>query len=76
MNKKPRIALLGLNPHCETILRKNEDQQIISPVVKKMKKNGYKINGPIPSDTAFIKDNRKLIMHRKFIFLNFLLFYL
>lgn len=59
LNKKPRIALLGLNPHCETILRKNEDQQIISPVVKKMKKNGYKINGPIPSDTAFIKDNRK-----------------
>ena len=59
MNKKPKIAILGLNPHCETILKKNEDNEIIKPVIKKMNKNGYKINGPISADTAFIKNNRK-----------------
>ena len=59
MNKKPRIGVLGLNPHCETILQKNEDQEIIKPIVHNMKKNGFKINGPIPADTAFLKNNRK-----------------
>ena len=58
-NKKPKIGLLGLNPHCESILPNNEDEQIIKPVVNKMKKNGYKIEGPIPADTAFLKNNRK-----------------
>ena len=59
LNKKPRIGVLGLNPHCESILHKNEDQEIVAPLVKKMKKNGYRINGPISADTAFLKNNRK-----------------
>ena len=58
-NKIPRFGVLGLNPHCESILKKNEDQKIIIPVVKKMKKKGCNINGPISADTAFLKDNRK-----------------
>ena len=58
-NKKPKIGLLGLNPHCESILLNNEDEQIIKPIVNKMKKNGHKIEGPIPADTAFLKNNRK-----------------
>ncbi len=52
-NKKPRIGVLGLNPHCESILQKNEDDEVIKPVVKNMKKINYKISGPIPADTAF-----------------------
>ncbi len=59
LNKNPRIGVLGLNPHCETILLKDEDKEIIRPVVKKMRKNGFKIDGPISADTAFLKDNRK-----------------
>ena len=59
LKKKPRIGVLGLNPHCESILQKNEDQKIIKVLVKKMKKKRYKINGPIPADTAFLKNNRK-----------------
>ena len=59
MNKKPNLAMLGLNPHCESTLKYNEDIQIIKPVIKKMKKNRYKISGPISADTAFIKDIRK-----------------
>jgi len=59
MNKKPRIGVLGLNPHCESILKRNEDEDIIRPITKRMKQNGYKINGPIPADTAFLENNRK-----------------
>ena len=59
MNKKPSLGVLGLNPHCESILKKNEDREIIEPIIKKMRKNGYKIDGPIPADTAFLKENRK-----------------
>ena len=58
-NKKPRIGVLGLNPHCESILQKNEDHEIIKPVVKNMKKKSYKISGPIAADTAFLRNNRK-----------------
>ncbi len=56
--KNPKIAVLGLNPHCETILKYNEDERIIKPVVSKMKKKGFKIYGPFPADTIFLKNNR------------------
>ena len=59
LNKKPRIGVLGLNPHCESILKKNEDSEIIKPLVNNMKIKGYKISGPISADTAFLKNNRK-----------------
>lgn len=58
-SKKPRIGVLGLNPHCESILQKNEDHEIIRPVIRNMKKKNYKISGPIAADTAFLKNNRK-----------------
>ena len=58
-NKKPSLAILGLNPHCESILKYNEDTKIIGPIVKKMKRIGYNIIGPISADTAFLKDTRK-----------------
>ena len=57
--KKPRFGILGLNPHCESILKYNEDEIIIKSLVLKLKKNGYKINGPISADTAFLKENLK-----------------
>ena len=40
-------------------MKKNEDQEIIKPLVNNMKKNGYRISGPIAADTAFLKNNRK-----------------
>ena len=55
---KPRIAILGLNPHCESIDKFNEDEKIIKPVIKNLKKNGYKIKGPYSADTIFLKKNR------------------
>ena len=56
---KPRIGVLGLNPHCESILSYNEDDKIIKPLVKKLLKKGFRISGPISADTAFLKNNRK-----------------
>ena len=58
-NKKPQSAILGLNPHCESTNKFNEDEKIIKPVVKLLKKNGYNISGPYSADTFFIKKNRK-----------------
>ena len=55
---KPRIAVTGLNPHCESILRYNEDKEIIAPTIKKLKIKGYNIDGPFPADTIFLKQNR------------------
>ena len=55
---KPKIAVLGLNPHCESVNKFNEDERIIKPVVKNLKKR-YSISGPYPADTIFTKNNRK-----------------
>ena len=56
---KPKIAITGLNPHCESINKINEDEKIIKPTVKKLSKKGYKVSGPFSADTIFLKKNRK-----------------
>ena len=56
---KPKIAVTGLNPHCESNLRINEDEIIVSTAVNKCFKLGINIKGPMPADTLFIKENRK-----------------
>ena len=56
---KPRIAVAGLNPHCETILNYNEDSQIVSKAVKVAKNLKINVSGPFSGDTLFIKANRK-----------------
>ena len=55
---KPRIAVIGLNPHCESVLKSNEDNKIIRPVIKSFK-NNINVKGPFPADTIFLKNNRK-----------------
>ena len=55
---KPKIAILGLNPHCESIHKYNEDDKIIKPTIRHLKKK-YKVSGPYPADTIFLKNNRK-----------------
>jgi len=55
---KPRIAILGLNPHCESIHSYDEDKKIIKPSIKYLKRK-YKVSGPFPADTIFLKNNRK-----------------
>ena len=59
MRKKPKIAIAGLNPHCESIDRFNEDEKILKPTIKYLTKLKYKISGPFPADTIFLKKNRE-----------------
>tara|TARA_S200000501_G_scaffold378285_1_gene440183 strand:+ start:4270 stop:5235 length:966 start_codon:yes stop_codon:yes gene_type:complete len=56
---KPKIAILGLNPHCESVDKFNEDEKIIKPTINLIKKFGLKVSGPFPADTIFLKHNRK-----------------
>ena len=55
---KPHIGILGLNPHCESIHAFNEDEKIIKPSIKYLRKK-YNVSGPYPADTIFLKNNRK-----------------
>ncbi len=57
LKRKPKIAILGLNPHCETNSMFNEDDKIIKPTVKTLKEKNINITGPFPSDTFFLKKN-------------------
>jgi 4-hydroxythreonine-4-phosphate dehydrogenase len=51
---KPRIAVLGLNPHAgDGGLIGLEDEQIIKPVVTDQKNKGKLVYGPFPADGFF-----------------------
>jgi len=54
-NKIPRIAITGLNPHCESNFQSSEENKIIIPAIKKLRLKNNKINGPFPADTIFTK---------------------
>ena len=58
-HKKPKIAVCGLNPHCENFFSKSEELKIIKPAIKTLKKKKLNIEGPYPADTIFLKKNRK-----------------
>jgi 4-hydroxythreonine-4-phosphate dehydrogenase len=58
LSLKPRIGVCGLNPHCENFYNKSEENLIITPAIKHLKKKQIKINGPIPADTIFTKNIR------------------
>ena len=59
LKQKPRIAVTGLNPHCESIDAFNEDEKIIKPIIKSLSKLNYKVFGPFAADTIFLKKNRE-----------------
>ncbi|MEM9831801.1 MAG: 4-hydroxythreonine-4-phosphate dehydrogenase PdxA [Bacteroidota bacterium] len=51
---KPRIAVMGLNPHAgENGLLGSEEQDILLPVIQELKSKGKLVYGPFPSDGFF-----------------------
>lgn len=51
---KPKIAVLGLNPHCgDNGVIGKEDDQIIRPTLKKMFEQGTFVFGPYAADSFF-----------------------
>lgn len=59
LKKKPLIAMLGLNPHCETNNKYSEEDKIIKPSIKNLLKKKIKVDGPFSADTFFFEKNIK-----------------
>ena len=56
LKRKPKIGLLGLNPHNAELRKNSEERTIIIPSIKRLKKKGFNIKGPLIADTVFIND--------------------
>ncbi len=51
---KPKIAVLGLNPHAgDDGLFGNEEERVIAPVIEELKSKGKLVFGPFPADGFF-----------------------
>ena len=57
--KKPKIAILGLNPHNAELRNDSEEKKIIIPAINKLKKQSINVHGPIPADTIFLDEFKK-----------------
>ena len=59
LKKKPRFAITGLNPHCESFGKVNKEKTEIIPAIKQLKKHKIDVSGPYASDTIFMRENNK-----------------
>ncbi len=59
IKKIPSFAVTGINPHCETTDKFSEENKIILPAIKSLKRKKINISGPYPADTIFLKKNLK-----------------
>ena len=59
LKKKPKIAITGLNPHCESNFKDCEEDAIIVPAIKNLNARNFKVEGPFPADTIFTKEHLK-----------------
>ncbi|SMG33433.1 4-hydroxythreonine-4-phosphate dehydrogenase PdxA [Arenibacter troitsensis] len=58
--RKPKIALLGINPHSgDNGVIGKEDDDILKPVIKEMSEKGHLVFGPYSADSFFGSDNYK-----------------
>ncbi len=57
--KKPKIGVLGLNPHNGEFNKNSEEVLSILPSILKLKKRGINITGPLAADTTFINNYKK-----------------
>ena len=56
---KPKIAVCGLNPHCENFFKKkSEEDTIIIPAISYLKRKKLNIKGPFAADTIFLENLR------------------
>ena len=53
--RAPRILVCGLNPHAgESGHLGREELDVIAPVLRRLRRRGLKLTGPVPADTAFL----------------------
>ena len=55
--RNPKIAITGLNPHCESNFKDCEEDMIIIPAIKNLKSKNFKVEGPFPADTIFMQEH-------------------
>ena len=56
----PSILVCGLNPHAgENGYLGDEEIKTITPVIQTLSRNGFRLSGPVPADTAFTVDSLK-----------------
>jgi len=51
---KPKIGILGLNPHNDEFRKNSEERKFIIPAIKQLKKKRVLVEGPLSPDTAFL----------------------
>ena len=57
---KPKIAVLGLNPHCgDQGVIGTEDDEIVKPTIEDIQKKGSLVYGPFAADSFFGNENYK-----------------
>jgi len=59
LRKKVKIAITGLNPHCESNYKSSEENRIIKPAIDNLIKRKHNISGPFAADTIFMKEQSK-----------------
>ena len=56
--RKPKIAIIGLNPHAgENGMLGTEEKEIINPAIQQLKQKGIMAFGPYPADSFFTQKN-------------------
>ena len=58
--KEPTLAVCGLNPHGGEggLFGNEEEERIIAPAIEIARSRAIRIEGPLPPDTAFLKERR------------------
>ena len=57
--RRPKFGILGLNPHNAELRSDSEERKVIIPSINLLKKRGINIQGPLISDTLFMKEYLK-----------------
>lgn len=59
-NKKPKIAVSGINPHAgeNGLFGEGEEEEKLIPAIEKLQSEGVDVTGPHPADTLFYRAHR------------------
>ncbi len=57
--RKPKIGILGLNPHNSELKKNSEELIKILPAINILRKKGIKLEGPLVADTVFVNDYKR-----------------
>ena len=56
---KPKIGILGLNPHNDELRIDSEEKKIIIPAIRRLRSRKISVHGPLSPDTAFLNFKKK-----------------